>query len=371
MQEITNLFYVLTILLIVKKYYNLNLFVLFLLFLNLLTVFLCNGVLFEMSFFDDQNEYLQIAQQIRAFEFEDISRGIFDRVFLSSLFFALFPIPFIESLYSVGMINFLLYLGIFIFAHKKGLFNSKIVLYFFLLYPSLILYSSLALRDMLIFTIMFFGVYYILLHRYLVGFFILSLLVLIKFQNLLIISLSAILVLIFLKKIRPKYLLFSGIIFAVVFYQYIDYFSLEKINYYSDTFYRENKEDMVEAFMPYTSYWDLFSSAFSKAIYFFFRPLPWIESGIFQWIQFFENVIIFYIFCYIWLKNSSLKLWRVQEVKFLNLMLIISFVIYGLVIYNSGTSARYKFPFVGVYVIFSLYYIYTYKIQKLYKSINR
>ncbi len=365
MQDITNLFYIFTILLIVQKYYNLNLFVLFLLFLNLLTVFLCNSVLFEVSFFGDQNEYVQIAHQIRAFEFEDISRGIFDRVFLSSLFFALFPIPFIESVYSVGMINFLLYLAVFLFAYKKGIFNSKIVLYFFLLYPSLILYSSLALRDMLIFTIMFFGVYYILSHRYLVGFFILSLLALIKFQNLLIIVLAAILVTIFSKKIRPKYFLFSGVIFGIVFYQFIDYFSLEKINYYSGVFYRENKEDMVEVFMSYTSYWDLFSSAFSKAIYFFFRPLPWIESGTFQWMQFLENMMIFFIFCYIWVKNSSLKLWKVQEVKFLNLMLIIAFVIYGLVMYNSGTAARYKFPFVGVYVVFSLYLIYLAKIKQI------
>lgn len=371
MQDIVNFFYVFTILLIVHKYYRLNFLVFVLLCLHLVTVFLCNGTLFDVSFFSDQNKYLYIAQHIRFFEFEEITRGIFDRVFLSSLFFALFPIPFIESTYSIGIVNFLLYLGIFVFSYKKRLFKSKAVLYFYLLYPSLTLYSSLALRDMIIFTIMFFGAYFLLFYRYLIGFFILSLLVLIKFQNFLIIVLAVILATILSRKIRLKYLFFSTIIFVIIFFQFIEYFSLEKINFYSGVFYRENIDDLTEPFMPYSSYWNLFTSMFGKSIYFFFRPLPWLENGVFQWMQFLENIVIFCIFCYICFYNSLLKLWRLQEVKFLNLILIIGFIIYGLVMYNSGTSIRYKFPFVGVYIIFSLYYIYAYKINEFQLKYNK
>jgi len=44
--------------------------------------------------------------------------------------------------------------------------------------------------------------------------------------------------------------------------------------------------------------------------------------------------------------------------------MLISFSLYGFVIYNLGSAARYKFTFISVYIIFSYYFL---SIDKFYK----
>ena len=130
---------------------------------HLISIFMFNGVLFPASYFSDQFNYFGTAELIRnTFPFDMIKYHILNRTphYVAGTIFALFPLPFIASIYSLSMINFLIYLFILLYMKKKNI-NNHNVDYFFLLYPSLMLYSSLALREILILLFMFFVLYHI------------------------------------------------------------------------------------------------------------------------------------------------------------------------------------------------------------------
>jgi|GEM_PF-4398716 len=358
MLDIVNVIYILTILLVLNRYYNIPNIYLIILLVHLGSIFLLNGFLFDARFMPDQFKYLKVAQNVRMFDF--LNEGNFDSgktVYISGVLFGLFPIPFIDSIYSIGMINFLFYLFVFVFMYKKGLLHSRFIAYFYLLFPSLLLYSSVALRDMLVFMIVFFATYYILIaKKHFVGFNLLFLLAFIKFQNLLIFVVSFVLASIFSR--NKKDLLFGIIAFFGVFFMFIDYFTIERLNFYRWRFYEENLLSTQEPFVPLVSYFDLVVSSIPSMMKLMFRPLPWEEFGALQVLQFVENCVIFILILYIVQQNFKYKLWKMQEVKFLNMFLCLALFIYGLVIYNSGTAVRYKFPFIAIYIIYSWYFIY-------------
>ncbi|KLE11275.1 hypothetical protein AF79_01435 [Aliarcobacter butzleri L354] len=360
MFDIFNIFYILIVFLIVRRLYKIKYIYILFLLVHLFSIFLFNGFLFEPSYMPDQFKYLEVAKNVRAFDFlneENFTYGV--TVYLSGVFFGLFPIPFIDTIYSICMINFLLYFIIFIFLYKKGFLNSKFILWFYLFYPSLAMYSSLALRDMLIFFIMFLGIYYIIVaKRYLFGFAYLSFLFFIKFQNLLFFVVSFFVTIFFSKKINVKHLLFGIITFIFVFLLFIEFFSIDKLNYYRLSFYNENLSNLKEQFIEISSYLDLLIYSLPSIINFLFHPLPWKDFNLLKSVQFLENCTIFILIIYILLKNFKYKLFVFKEVKFMTMFLLLTLLIYGVVIYNSGTAARYKFPIITIYIIYSWYFIY-------------
>lgn len=369
--DIVNMIYVLTILLIIQRYYNIKKLYLIIILFHALSIFLFNGLIFEATYMPDQFSYLKVTRNIRDFDFfneENFLSG--NTVYVSSIIFGLFPIPFINSVHSIGMINFLFYLYVFLFMYRKGFLQSKMLTYFYLLYPSLLLYSSVALRDMLIFVVMFFGTYFILIKKQnLVGFTSLFFLTFIKVQNLLIFIVSFVLGSFFSRKINLKYIVFSLFSFLTVFILFTDYFSVESINHYRSAFYHENIQKTNEPFIAISSYYELLYSSLPSALKFMFRPLPWEEFGVFQALQFIENCAIVFLILWIMYKNIKYKLLFTHEVKLLNILLLIALIVYGLVSYNSGTAVRYKFPFITIYLIFSYYYIYRIK-NKIIKIVN-
>lgn len=360
MFDIINLVYIFIIFLIVYKFYKIKKVYFLILLMHLFSVFLFNGFLFDPSYMPDQFKYFEVARNIRMFDFLNKDNFNFgNNVYSAGLFFGVFPIPFIKSLYSIGMINFLIYFSIFIFMQKKGLLVSKFIAYFYLFYPSLLLYSSVALRDMLIFSLMFLGTYFILIKKKnLIGFIILFFMVFIKFQNLIIIVSSFVISMFFSIKINVKHSFWGILAFLIVFYMFIDFFSIEKINFYRAAFYYENIATIQEKYNELNTYYEFLKAILPSILKFIFRPLPWVESGGFKVIQFFENIIVCILILYILCKNTKYKLWVMQEVKFLNIILFLSLAIYGLVSYNSGTAVRYKFPFITIYIIYSWYYIF-------------
>ncbi|RXK07213.1 hypothetical protein CRU97_03645 [Halarcobacter bivalviorum] len=367
MLDFLNFIYIIFIFVFIYKYFKIDKIYLMILLCHLIGVFLLNDVLFPADYLPDQFKYLNVAQNIRAFDFYAESNLTYgNTVFVAGIFFALFPIPFIESVYSIAMINFLLYLGVFLFLHKKGFFSSQFIVYFYLLYPSLFFYSSLALREILILSIMFFSIYYLLIEKkYFLSLLILIPLKVLKFQNLYLLLISYGLSFLFLNKLNIKHFLFGIIFLILFFYVFLDFPLLERINLYRKLFYLNNFS--INDYIPITSYFDIVTLAIPSAVNMFFRPLIWEEFGLFQLIQFLENCILFIIIFFIWYKKFKYKLYKEQEVVFLNLLLVLSLAIYGLIVFNSGTSVRYKFPFITVYIIFSWYFIYQYE-QLLKKS---
>lgn len=361
--ELINITYVLILLIMVKHFFAIKPLFFWILLLHFFAIYFFNGLLFSPTYMPDQFSYLYVTEHLRALDFgNDAIYAKGSTVLIAGIFFALFPLPFIHSIYSLSAINYLLYLYLFLFMHKKKLLNSQAIMYFYLFYPSLLLYSSVALRDMLIFFIMFFGTYLILISKKnLFGLITFLPLILIKFQNFIILILSSSLGLFFSKKTNAtnKIYIFASLLILLILFK--DYFALEKINYFRLSFYNENSTSDLEPFTNINSYFELILYSFPNAFEFLFRPLPWKETGFLQIIQFIENCSIAFLIGHILYQNIKYNLILSYEIKTLNILLIIALIIYGLVIYNSGTAVRYKFPFIAIYIIFSYYFIHQFK----------
>lgn len=94
---------------------------------------------------------------------------------------------------------------------------------------------------------------------------------------------------------------------------------------------------------------DLLSHGFFSGFYFFVKPFPWEASNAMQLIQASENVIVALL-----LGCLSYVAWKraTRHLVFWLLFLIFSLSVYGLVVFNYGTAARYRFPFLLVFVLF-------------------
>ena len=143
----------------------------FLLFCHILVIFLLNDVLFSPNYFGDQLRQVDATQTIRSelFQTKNTFQKHGPKMGFASLIFAAIPFPFINSVQSLAMINFLIFLAMFLFLRKYKLSNNKVD-YFFLIFPSLLLYSSLALRDTLVLFFMLISLYIIIVReKYLWG----------------------------------------------------------------------------------------------------------------------------------------------------------------------------------------------------------
>ena len=183
--DIINLEFVLVILLLILSYLRLDIFKSSLIFIHLLVIFLLNDVLFEPNYWPDQIRYLKYTLQIRESAYNTI--GVFGdygaRIGFPSTIYAFSPLPFINSVQSLAMINFLLYLLSFVYLRKKRV-SSNSVDFFFLLYPSFLLYSSLALRGTLVTLFMILSLYFLIVEgKRLIALIFLLLLAFIKIQN--------------------------------------------------------------------------------------------------------------------------------------------------------------------------------------------
>ena len=123
----------------------------------------------------------------------------------------------------------------------------------------------------------------------------------------------------------------------------------------------------LDNYQDYNGILDLLREGVKAFPYFLMKPLPWEASNTFQLIQSFENILIL-LFLFIF----SIKSYK-QNVLITNrwiIFLIFSMTIYGLVIENFGTAARYKYPIFLTYVIglsYELYKTHNYKYDSIFK----
>ena len=99
--------------------------------------------------------YLEIVQQIRSLNFAalEASSKFNIQVKTAALLFAVAPIPFVQTVHSLAIANHLVYVALVIWLYSSKHLRGWPFL-FVLFYPSLIFYSSLALRDTLLLTFM-------------------------------------------------------------------------------------------------------------------------------------------------------------------------------------------------------------------------
>ena len=351
-KEVVNLCYVFAISVLLLTYLKISFKIQLLFLVHLVFVYLCNGLIFEPTYMPDQFKYLKVSQILRDIgEYNTSVRN----VYWSSMFFAWFPIPYINSIYSIVLINFLLYLGLFIFLNKKNFFNNKLSLYFYLMYPSMVLYSSVALRDFLVFVIFFLSIYYFVQSKYIKSFVLILILKYIKMQLFYIFILS--IVIVHFKKIC-KFCLsifkkFHFLLYILMLIPAIDLKIFYFINAIRLSMYSEEFKQGSLGFI-YLDYFNFIPEGLKASPSILFAPYPWEFTKSFHYIQFVENICIFGILIYIIYCFFKEKLLN-QQTMFLMILLGLFIFIHALVLFNAGTIVRYKFPIMATFIMISFY----------------
>lgn len=335
---------------------------------HLLAIFLLNGVLFHETYFWDQRTYVKFTSHFRDTLDLGPAFGGGASVGVSAAFFGLFPMPFIDTVRSIAMINFLLFIGIFAFV-KKRIVNQNNTDYFLLLYPSLLLYSSLALRDTLVLVFMLLSIYFLVIKdNKLIGGLLSLPLIPLKIQNFLMIYLALYLSMLFFGNLsrQNKFLLamlpFIGFLtigqLPISRFTLNEYFTIDKIEFYRSAFFAEqynyNMEIVRELdYNPISNIWSFLLLGVTGFFSLLLKPFPWQAANPLQIIQSVENLIIFGLLIYYLLQKCNIDRLRYLH-NYMKIILITSSVINGLVVFNYGAAVRAKFVFVVLFLVFSI-----------------
>tara|TARA_Y100000310_G_scaffold274853_1_gene291134 strand:- start:64 stop:1089 length:1026 start_codon:yes stop_codon:yes gene_type:complete len=310
----------------------------------------------------DQFRYVRVTQELR--NFSSPSDKLNSTLGLSSLLFSLIPIPFINSVHSIAMMNFLIFLILFIFLRKYKL-SSKRVDYFFLIYPSLLLYSSLALRDMIILSFMFLSINVFITKDRIVLSLVFALpLMLLKFQNYLMVIGGLILFFCLRRANFGRYFFLGSLVIIAAFIpEKIPLVGqlYEKIEWWRFALFADQygyNEDLIAQMQQYyeplgTGLFLIYQIA-KYFLYMLLKPLIWEVGNPLQLIQSLENMVIFAMI--IWINRQKVVNEKIsQKILFLNCLLFVSMAINGLVVFNFGSAVRYKFPFIVIYFVYFFY----------------
>lgn len=314
--------------------------------------FLLNDVVFPSAYFSDQYRYTHVVQHLRQFS-NDHGQG--GTVLSAGYMLALVPLPFVETIKSLGFFNRFMFTGfvIWIYAYKK---MRGWPLLFLIFYPSIILYTSLSLRDTLVFVIMMFAMINFIDNKRLIALLFSLPLIFIKFQNFFLILLFFILFLSFTKgtffyKVR-YFIIPSMIVISVPFLNEVIFW----VDFYRRAMFIEDGGDM-DQYIQVSTFIEFMILGIQSAPYFLMKPFPWEASNFFQFIQSIEN--LFVMFFLVFFFSKVYKIDSTIVFKWI-LFLFISMTVYGLVVFNYGTAVRYRFPFIVMVVIGAAYECYKY-----------
>ena len=317
------------------------------------TPFFVNEGLISYTTFWDQQRYVKLSDEVRQAWISGsllVESNEKLKMIVSSYVVAMFPIVSFSSINSVAFANKGFYCLTLIYLNRKNKMNG--LLFFILLFtPTILLYSSVSLRDTFILSLMLMSVFLFLSEKkYITGLFVLIILFIIKPQNGLICFASISMYLIFNNLLKKNvYLFLVLIIFSFSFiFIFFDNTFFEKLNFYRQGFYVEQygaykditsleyyEKNLTLGFNNYSLKVLLLS-----LVNFFLAPLFSIENSL-HFISSVESllfVVYLFIFFYYNLQKNS-------EITFFWLVLfIISCGIYSLIAFNDNTVVRYRFP---------------------------
>ena len=326
--------------------------------------FFLNDFLFPSRYMKDQYIYTRALEEVRSLNFmpqwimEHDRDGAAKKILLPAWFLSALPIPFVETIKSIGFFNRFLFLILFLWLYSKK-FLTGMPLLFYLFYPSLLLYSSLSLKDPLVLSFMTIGTIFLIEQKYIKFIIIISPLLLMKFQTFFFMIILFGIFLIFKKRLTYKinYLLIGLVIFCS--FLFIDDI-IHALNHYRVGFWVENNKishntfDLV-GYYPLDKSFSLIAHSFFAFFSFLLMPLPWEASNFLQRIQSIEN--IFVVFSLIVFIKKAYNQNVLVATKWI-LFLVTTFTIHGLVVFNEGTAARFRYPFIVIFVIGLAYELY-------------
>jgi hypothetical protein len=301
--------------------------------LSIFTPFFFNNLLFEWSYFPDQSKYLRISQSIRNFEY-DIFKETHPSQLSAGIIYALFPTPVIYSFTTTSIISRTLFLLTLLFVYRKHSLN-RVVLLFFFLCPSIILYTSVGLRETFIFAFLILAIFFLFNKKNIyLTLICISYLTLLKAEIALMLAFVLLTYCILfsnIKNILKILYLFLGLVLFITFREIL----LEFINYRYKNYFHEEYN-----FFPqiYENFYNIIISLPKNLFKFILSPGLEV-TNIFKFIQTIENVII-YIFLFFYFYHS----YSLNKLKTLYWLIVLFFniSIYSLVVVNAGSIARFK-----------------------------
>jgi len=303
--------------------------------------------LFDPEYMSDQLRYLSHVKALRENFFiwpEDftVSNSV---ISFPSFLMALIPIPFIESTSDLGLANRLLFVFLLVYLYKQK-FLPSYGLYILILYPSLLLYTSLALRETLIIFFMILSYYLYTQNKFFSGIASFIFIINLKFQNaIFIVTLPIIDFFYSLGKIQKLFFIFFCILSSFLIYQYTVLVPhLDEYRYYF--FWHDGGN--IENYISINNFTSLVREFFFGFFDFLVKPLPSSISNNFQLAQLIENIIVIIVLAALFIKSYLID--KRASIKWL-IFFILSIGTYGLVVYNFGTSARYRTPIIVLTLI--------------------
>jgi hypothetical protein len=229
---------------------------------------------------------------------------------------------------------------------KKYISDDRLIILFLL--PSIILYSSVTLREIFIIVTAIIALIHILHNRFVLGIIFTCLVATLKIQNGLFILVFWLLSIIYRISSNNIFLLFILILGFTSAILVQDIF-LQVISTYRTAFLAENllgwdyNFDISESeLLQITSYLDFLYISAQKIPEFIFLPLPWQWEGLFFIIQFLEAVFIVYLFGIIFFQHN---LYKNKQFYTLFLAFLFGLTVYSVITANIGTAIRYRFSF--------------------------
>lgn len=329
--------------------------------LSIVVVFIIQYLFPTSSYMADQIPYTNFVRDIRT----GITPDTGHISLYSSYIYSLFPLATPSSVISFGMYNKILFIITFIFLKKYRYINTNNLIVL-ILFPSLLLYSSLALREMLVLTTMILWLLCILNRKYLFSIIFVCFFLLIKtynfyifgiftflhfvYYNSLIYKSKRFLIVIILFFILPSFLIFQDLIF----YEINKYIK----NFYLDNFYNSGNTniesqniiiDVSNLLIPQiNNIFDLIFAIFKGMYKVFIVDLTFSIQNKFRFIQSIENLLILISIIYFISKNfHNAKLDFIFWIFFL--VLIIGML--GFMVPNFGTISRWKYSFIVIFLL--------------------
>lgn len=321
----------------------------FVLLLHCLLPFFLNGVLFSFSFMPDAFKYWRAFNEIRGGDLSLVAAWQDSTVEKAATLFALMPFPFAVTPLSLGFFNTFLYVALFFWLYSKRVF-TPISVWFFLLYPSMALYTGIGLRDTFIFIFMVVAIQWAREGRWWLALLPLYLLFMLKFQNFFILGPVLLLYVVFnIRKAGVSVMKAVSVsVIGLVTLLSVSPVALPLINKFRGAMYVEDGGDVSDVDFIETPA-ELIFEGMVSGLYFLSKPLPWEATNILQLIQAGENlivIVVLFLLVRVSWKNNPKKL------MFWLLFMALALTVYGLVVFNYGTAARYRYPFIAIFVLF-------------------
>ena len=312
--------------------------------------FFLNDFLFSTSYMGDQFRYWEGVNAIRSGELglvEAFTGG--DNVFQASALLALLPFPAPVSPISLGFYNTFLYIVLFFTLYAKNIF-TKVSIWFYLLFPSLALYTALSLRETLILFFMVLTVIYARESKVFKSILFIFPLYLIKFQNFFILAPIVLMYFIFnvakkgmglAKAVTISLISLAGLLLSAPI-------AIPQINYFRTAMFVEDGGKEADISLI-SGAGEFVVEGLTSGFYFLSKPFIWEASGFLPLIQSFENIFVLSIL-YLITRQALIK--KPDKLTFWLLFMALSMSVYGLVVFNYGTAVRYRYPFVMIYILF-------------------